>query len=114
MPSKTRLNALCLALTPILGLAAIYLLATHRYGWALLALFGIVACMETRVRLGYRSIRGAVFAAHLACASALVVALILLIMDVQPLWSHPLAVVAFIGMAASGAVLIRRSWQPLV
>jgi len=114
MRSKTRLNVLCLALTPLFGLLALSFLATHQYGYSLLSLLGIVACMETRVRLGYRSPRGALFAMHLACASALVLALVLLMLDAKPLWSAPLALVAFVGMAISGGLLIRRSWRPLV
>jgi len=111
MRTKTRLNALCLALTPLFGLASLYFLGVHHYAYSLLALLGIVACMETRVRLGYRSRRGAFFAMHLACASALVAALLLLIAHSLSVWAYPLAVASFIGMAATGAVLIRRTWH---
>lgn len=111
MMTKDRANAACISLTPIFVTLSGLFLVLHDFLFALLCLGGIVACMETRVRMGYRGPRKAMFAAHLALCSAYIVALILLIVGLRAPWLLPLAWLSFFGMTASGAVLLRQSWK---
>lgn len=102
-------NAFILAALPFLVAVAGYCLVTGSYLDSFIALLVIVACMEMRVRAGYRGIRGPLFFAHLVCG---VMALAL----VGTLTYHAyaglaaVACIAFIAMALTGTFLIRGSW----
>lgn len=113
MPSKSALNAICIALLPLLLAFSGYFLLAGRFLYSLLMLGAIVLLMESRVRMGYRNARrGRLFITHLACGALLVLALITLATrQYSPIL--PFAEAAFIGMAVTGAFLVQGSWQRL-
>lgn len=118
MVSKAHLNLACVALVPFLVSLVGYLLYIEAYFSALLPLVAIIACMETRVRMGYRSRRGGLFIAHLACALVFILTLIALASlsragNLPSVWLLVAAYATFAGMVLSGAVLIRRSWRSI-
>ncbi len=115
MLSKARINLLCTVPVPLLVLWVGYLLFAGSYLFAFLPLAGIVLCMEARVRIGYRSRRGALFVFHLACAAGFIFALAYLAFasgEAVSLTPLTAAYATLAGMTLSGAVLIRRSWRP--
>jgi hypothetical protein len=111
MTAKARINVLCMTLGAALGLLSGYLLYNGQFVLSLVAIMGTVACMETRVRMGYRSPRRTIFAAHLALSIAYLIALAHLSFGMHEPWVTPLAWFSYAGMALSGAILIRRSWH---
>lgn len=110
MTAKSAMNALCIALLPILLLFSGFFLITNQFLYSLIALLVIVACMETRVHMGYRGTRGMTFYLHLVCSVVLLVLLTLFIKGLW-LWLVPVAYAAFVGMLISGFRLIRNSWN---
>ncbi len=117
MVSKERVNLLCISFVAPFLLLVGYFLFTGAYLLALVPLAAVVACMETRVRMGYRSRRGLLFVVHLACAIGFILVLLALISfshaaHHSPAWLLPVAYALLAGMAISGAILIRRSWHP--
>ncbi|MDB4992418.1 MAG: hypothetical protein JWL75_663 [Parcubacteria group bacterium] len=115
--TKNRIHLICISLVPVFILLSGYFLLTHAYGYSLISLLGIVLCMETRVRMGYRGPRKTAFAMHMACNAALIASLILLsTLHLLPwvlVWVVPIAYFAFLGMVVTGIVLIKQSWHPV-
>lgn len=111
MKAKDRANAACVLIAPVLAAVSAYFLYSDRFALALIAILGSVVCMETRVRMGYRGPRQVIFAAHLALSVAYLAALISLLIGMHALWLTPLAWFSFLGMAVSGALLLRQSWN---
>lgn len=113
MPSKSVLNAVCIAFLPVLLILSGYFLFSGKYLYSFAALVALVLLMEARVRMGYRSgKRGRLFVAHLACGGLLAFALVVLATrSYSPFL--PFAEAAFIGAALTGIFLVKGSWHRL-
>ncbi len=113
MLSKNRVHLLCVSTVPLFVILSGYFLLHKEYLYSLLSLGGVVLCMETRVRMGYRGPRKALFVIHLICCIGLLMGLVTLIISPAYEWMYMLSSVLFGGMVGTGALLIRQSWHPV-
>lgn len=109
MDAKKRWHALILPVLVVGIIVLGYFVFTEQYVFALISLVLIMVPVKVRKRLGHMGPRQALFAMHMACNTAFMTALLLLIFHIRIFWLVPLAHVSYVGMVITGASLIVQS-----